>query len=251
MSDVEDSEQEAPAGKPEKAPAPADGDDDDDDDDDDESENDDAGGDDQANHPYLKGTVKFNADEGRLLWAGTWAFTQKLFEEGDASKFKYAGPSGASAEDVAKPKSGVFNGYFQMKQEEEDPLKVKEKGVRLDFKSLGEGAFAVSGGGTNQYGDFALKGTYDVASKLLICSKIYAGADESESDDDDADDLAAEEGEVDDLADEANMPIEELMKRYKRDGNGGGGGDDDDEPPAKKRPKVAKAPVEDEDEDDF
>ena len=90
-AEVEEEEEEEEEAAP-KTAAP-----DDDDDDDDE----DGGGDDGAaaadRYPYLKGAFKFNAEEGRLLWSGTWAMTQALFDAGDVSKFKYAGPKEATA----------------------------------------------------------------------------------------------------------------------------------------------------------
>lgn len=124
-----------------------------------------------------------------------------------------------------------------------DDKKIKEKGVKMTFGPP-DGATkksAVTGGGTNEYGAFTVKGEYDQSTKTLQCTKKYIVDDDE---DDDADFEAAEpaeEGEALALADEANMPIEELMKRYGRAPDGsslGGGGDEPAEPPAKKQKVV-------------
>ena len=185
--------------------------DDDDDDDDSSSDDEEPGG--EAGAPSkpkgvpMKGEVAAN-DEGRLFWTGTWADTEEEFAAGKAKKFKYGGPVG----DPSDPPSGSWNGYFFNPGEEGD-AKVKEKGVQLKFGPGG----AVSGGGENEFGEFSLKGAYDAATKQLVCRKAYLYANDDD-DDDDIDSDAPEENYGDELAalnDEAEIPVEELMRRYK------------------------------------
>lgn len=117
-----------------------------------------------------------------------------------------------------------------------DDAKVKEKGVKLTFGPCDtEQKSAVSGAGTNDYGAFTVKGVYDQSTNMLVCTKKYDSAGSDEDDDAEFNALpAAEEGEAQALEDEANMPIEELMKRYRQQGA------DNDEPaePATKKQKV-------------
>jgi hypothetical protein len=96
-----------------------------------------------------------------------------------------------------------------------DEQKVKEKGVKLTFGPCNDKhKSVVSGGGTNDYGPFTVKGEYDQSNNTLTCTKKYQNNDDS---DDDADFEAAEapeEGEAAALANEADMPIEQLMAMY-------------------------------------
>ena len=151
--------------------------------------------------------------EGRLFWTGTWADSEEDFAAGKGKKFKYGGPTGDEGA-LRAPPAGTWNGYFFNPGEEGD-AKVKEKGLKLTFASDGK----VSGGGENEFGEFSLKGAYDAAAKTMTLRKayLYQGEDDDE-DDDEIDSDAAEEDYGDELAalnDEAEIPVEELMKRYK------------------------------------
>ena len=149
--------------------------------------------------------------EGRLFWTGTWADSEEDFAAGKGKKFKYGGPTGDEGA-LRAPPAGTWNGYFFNPGEEGD-AKVKEKGVQLKFGPGG----AVSGGGENEFGEFSLKGAYDAATKQLVCRKAYLYANDDD-DDDDIDSDAPEENYGDELAalnDEAEIPVEELMRRYK------------------------------------
>ena len=115
--------------------------------------------------------------------------------------------------------------------------KIKEKGMKLTFGPCNDDQKSeVTGTGTNEYGEFTMKGTYDQSTSTLQCTKQYAGDDNEDEDDDAAFDEAEapEDGEAQALEDEANMPIEELMKRYRR-GPDGGSTSPAEEPAAKKQ----------------
>ena len=165
------------------------------------------------------------------------------------SKFKYAGPKEATAADLEKPKSGMFNGYFMWKKEGDDePTKVKEKNIQIDFKPVGDGMFTVSGVGANDFGVFKLKGTYSAATKALVCTREYEADDDDDDDDDDdeLDDDVEEDDELDALKEEGEMDIEELRRRYaareaEEDGAAAA-------PPAKRQKPAVQ---DDDDEEDF
>ncbi|KAJ1453050.1 hypothetical protein M885DRAFT_567978 [Pelagophyceae sp. CCMP2097] len=183
--------------------------------DDDDSGDDDGGSDDDGGTnflPVLKGTCTIT--DRRLFWSGKWADSEAAFAEGATKKFKYGGP--VDLEQTAldnPPATGIWNGYFM------------SPGVVLIFEAgpaLSD--FAVSGHGANDYGDFVLKGTYSVLTRRLDLTKTYgAGAESDNADDADDDEAfdkdAGEDGDYADelagLQEEQDMPVEELMKRYR------------------------------------
>jgi len=188
-------------------------------DDDDESSDDDAsagGGDEEGAAKKgvpMKGDVVLT--EGRLFWSGLWADSEEEFAAGKTKKFKYGGPTGG-ADALAAPPAGNWNGYFFNPGDDGD-VKVKEKGIKLSFAAGGGDVLAVSGGGENEFGEFSLKGSYDVAAKKLVCRKAYLFSAEGDSDDDEIDSDAADENVAEEIAgleDDANVDIEVLRARY-------------------------------------
>lgn len=198
-----------------------------DDEDDDSSGEESFVGGSSSNDPVMKGTL--SVAEGRLWWVGRWALNEDLYHSSTSSKFKYGGPS---ATDLASPVSGSWNGYF-MNPEDGEMTKVREKGVVITFGKEDEGVLEVSGSGTNDFGDFTLKGTYVVETKALSLSKHYPSLPSRDDDDDDLDEDAIDDDYADELAglkEEQDMPIEELAKRYQAYAD-----DDDSSPPRKKQ----------------
>ena len=65
----------------------------------------------------------------------------------------------------------VLQGFFVLRKPEEDnkKVKIKEENVKLAFASPEEGkaSFPVTGGGSNKFGNFNVKGAYDPASGRL------------------------------------------------------------------------------------
>ena len=122
---------------------------------------------------------------------------------------RYGGPEDVDDAALAAPPDGKWHGYFFNPVEDKDDQKVKEKGIKVTFSSGG-----VSGGGSNEFGEFTLKGKYDAAAKTLECRKAYLYADDDE-DDDVIEDAAAEDvkEEIAGLEGDADIPIEELRAR--------------------------------------
>eukprot|EP00631_Chrysoreinhardia_giraudii_P008844 CAMPEP_0197413382 /NCGR_PEP_ID=MMETSP1170-20131217/260_1 /TAXON_ID=54406 /ORGANISM="Sarcinochrysis sp, Strain CCMP770" /LENGTH=254 /DNA_ID=CAMNT_0042939945 /DNA_START=26 /DNA_END=789 /DNA_ORIENTATION=- len=183
-------------------------DDNDDDDEDDEEEDDDDEEAEESVAPRMQG--KLTVGEGRLWWVGRWAVDSSSEA---TSKFKYGGPAAASEAALSDPPSGAWNGYFMNPTDEGDDAKIREKGVTLTFSSEDDGTFSVAGGGSNDFGEFRLSGTYSTHDKSLTVTKQYlTNADDDEIEpeafDDDYDD------ELAGLKEEQDMPIEELAKRY-------------------------------------
>mmetsp|Transcript_25408 Transcript_25408/g.82171 ORF Transcript_25408/g.82171 Transcript_25408/m.82171 type:complete len:215 (+) Transcript_25408:325-969(+) len=191
-------------------------DDDEEDDDDDDDEEEGGAPPPPEFLPTMKGKVSLV--EERLFWQGEWADSEKAYEEGRRSKFKYGGPADVSESALDAPPSGTWNGYF-MNPTESDVVKIREKGVRLSFEATDDpDLFVVAGNGANDYGDFTVKGLYSAAKRQLDCTKTYGGADDKQDDDDDELDEADIDDDYDDelagLHEEQDMPLEELAKRY-------------------------------------
>lgn len=66
------------------------------------------------------------------------------------------------------PVSGDYTGYFVVKTDMQK--RVYERNLSLVFAKDGK-VFKVSGKGTNEFGEFTLKGVYDPATKDLTCIK--------------------------------------------------------------------------------
>ena len=211
-----------------------DGDDDDDDDDEDEAA--------IKEKPILRGTLKLV--EGVLTWSGKWAMSAEKFSEGEKARFKYvfAGLN-SDGEKVAQPKevtpvSGKFSGSFMLKDESAPggQVKVEETDVELSFTepAPSKTMYDVVGKGRNNFGIFKLSGKFDPAKCRLAVEKEYEPPGDADfqavSDGDDAEDEIEDDGDDIDkeaelaaLKAEANLPVEELRKRYmsgaKDDGN--------------------------------
>jgi hypothetical protein len=96
-------------------------------------------------------------------------------KKGQTSPFSYKkrpGPGDASA---SIPVNGTYYGHFLLKQMGSSPLKVEETDVTLEFKSdpMSQGIFSVTGEGSNRFGAFDLKGSFDKNTAELRVSKLY------------------------------------------------------------------------------
>jgi hypothetical protein len=210
----------------------------------------------EAQSTILKGTLsEYKDDAGNnLLYSGTWSFDP---DDANPNKFKLTTPLGDKAFNFTQPEpSYVFTGYFIMKDEEGNKLKVPETGVRVAFEEQENHKgkrWNAQGGGSNQFGNFTVKGEYrckgDPTANKLNVEKAYEKkarkdkAEASDSEDDDFDGEPADEEELNGLEDDANLSVEELKAKYAGYANGAsdakGGGDEsekkDEEPAAKKR----------------
>lgn len=186
-----------------------------------------------AEKPILRGSLKLV--DGVLTWSGKWAMGATKFSAGEKARFKYVftglDSGGAKVEqpkDVA-PVSGKYTGSFMLK----DPsatggqVKIEENGILLRFtepKSK-EKMYDVVGTGENTFGKFKLVGKYDKERCRLAVEKEYLQSEDDDfqeySEGEDAEDEIDEDGDDIDkqaelaaLREEANMPVEELRKRY-------------------------------------
>jgi hypothetical protein len=81
---------------------------------------------------------------------------------------------GSDGQPELTPTSGVYDGWFDIVQEEGPPVKVREKGVKFKFTPNAEGdRYDVAGTGKNSVGYFDLSGSLILDSGILELSKIY------------------------------------------------------------------------------
>lgn len=189
-----------------------------------------------VNCPVLQGRLKLN-EEGRLLYLGTWCMKHDLNASASAASinkkttFKLKSIQPMSKFTLAKPTLNtkvVMNGFFHTDHTDQiqPHRKIKEKGVTLEFTPDGnnKNKYQVKGNGTNEFGAFALQGTYTPNEKAktywLQCEKFYGGIPEEESDDEiDSEDEQKDPQELDDLQDDAELTVEELQRKYYGGGN--------------------------------
>jgi hypothetical protein len=129
--------------------------------------------------PILEGM--FNISSG--TWQGRWgmcALSEEDFKNGntgiareESSEFEFKtqvqepalGLGAGGGQGPPLPVSGLYDGYFMVKQSPPDPvIRVDEKDVHLEFKQAASSAstaaevIEVIGSGKNMYGNFALRG---------------------------------------------------------------------------------------------
>lgn len=183
--------------------------------------------------PILRGTLKLV--DGILTWSGKWAMSAEKFSAGEKARFKYVftgvkldGQKTEQPKEVT-PVSGKFTGSFMLKDESAPggQVKVEETDIEMTFvePAASKSMYDVQGIGKNNFGSFKLAGKYDPAKCRLAVEKEYeapADADFQDfSDGDDAEDEIEDDGDDIDkdaelaaLKAEANLPVEELRKRY-------------------------------------
>ncbi|KAL3926481.1 MAG: hypothetical protein SGBAC_013460 [Bacillariaceae sp.] len=196
------------------------------------------------NCPVLQGRLKLN-EENRLLYLGTWCMKHDLGKDGGGSRGSSSSSSKSTTfklksiqpmEDsfsLSKPilsgnkENKIFmNGFFHTDATDQvqPHRKIKEKGVELVLtkqqqQKAGSKTFQVMGTGTNEFGGFALKGTYTPNEKektyWLQCEKFYGGIPAELSEDEiDSEDEQKDALELGDLQDDAELTVEELQKKY-------------------------------------
>mmetsp|Transcript_42116 Transcript_42116/g.101592 ORF Transcript_42116/g.101592 Transcript_42116/m.101592 type:complete len:331 (+) Transcript_42116:294-1286(+) len=189
-----------------------------------------------SNCPVLQGRLKLN-DENRLLYLGTWCMKHDLATASSNAnnkttfKLKSTAPmpdsfslSKPTTKDNNKETKIVMNGFFHTDHTDQvqPHRKIKEKGVELvltkDKKE--KNTYQVMGTGTNEFGAFALKGTYTPNSKektyWLQCEKFYGGLPSNDMSDDeiDSEDEQKDALELNDLQEDAELTVEELQQKY-------------------------------------
>ena len=197
---------------------------------------------------YLVGDLRCLG--GKLLYRGEWAASEAAYddEEGVVSGFTYTmerAPASGAAEDTAAAVDGasaeegaptvawasgswIASGGFQIQGDDGEVSMIVESDLKITIAAEGSDV-TLSGAGANAYGEFELTGSVD-EEMTATCSKTYLGGDGSSEDDsddygDEGDDettLAAQgddgvdaEEEARLLAEEAELPIEEVIRRYK------------------------------------
>eukprot|EP00937_MAST-01D_sp_MAST-1D-sp2_P002500 g2500.t1 len=155
-----------------------------------------------ADDPVLRG--KLQICEGRLVWEGRWAMTERQFGEGVCSRMRYTGPDctgpdcaaaappdqgqsqgqatspGNASAILHPPVNGEFSGEFELQGSDAGQLeRVQEAGVRVAFNQVSDMRYNVRGSGTNKFGAFELRGEYDALSRLLSVTKRYGKFDDS------------------------------------------------------------------------
>eukprot|EP00526_Cylindrotheca_closterium_P016467 CAMPEP_0113651938 /NCGR_PEP_ID=MMETSP0017_2-20120614/27706_1 /TAXON_ID=2856 /ORGANISM="Cylindrotheca closterium" /LENGTH=330 /DNA_ID=CAMNT_0000564685 /DNA_START=175 /DNA_END=1167 /DNA_ORIENTATION=- /assembly_acc=CAM_ASM_000147 len=189
-----------------------------------------------SNCPVLQGRLKLN-DENRLLYLGTWCMKHDLATASSNAnnkttfKLKSTAPmsdsfslSKPTTKDNKETTKILMNGFFHTDHTDQvqPHRKIKEKGVELvltkDKKE--KNTYQVMGTGTNEFGAFALKGTYTPNSKektyWLQCEKFYGGLPSNDMSDDeiDSEDEQKDALELNDLQEDAELTVEELQQKY-------------------------------------
>ena len=129
-----------------------------------------------VNAPLLKGTYELAG--GVVRWHGMWGMVPDAFDRpGQTSPFTYRkkpepGDAGAAS---TLPLNGLYYGHFMLKQAGGQALKVEESDLKLSFQlnPSSPGSFMVSGEGSNRYGAFDVKGTFNSSTSQLEMNKLY------------------------------------------------------------------------------
>lgn len=156
--------------------------------------------------PFLRGTAATSPD-GVTTLTGTWAMNRTFHDKKDTSAFTYTFRSkppvqeekqadlGVSKIEIAESRkavmsrlNGIYDGYFNVKTEGPEPLKIIENGLKLrlqDQRYNIEGSAnvsmpkndssqcSISGAGENQYGKFELLGVFDFDTNVFEMTKMY------------------------------------------------------------------------------
>ena len=94
---------------------------------------------------------------------------------GLTSEFKYTMQLSDKDSNATAPQSGVYNGFFWMKLT--PPKRINETNIQLHFHQDGS-IYRVTGSGENRLGAFSLLGTYSPATSEMVCTKLYAAAEQ-------------------------------------------------------------------------
>ena len=181
----------------------------------------------EVNCPVLQGRLKLN-DEQHLVYLGTWCMKVDLGkgERNKKTTFKLKSvepmPQPFSLDKPPTDQKLKMNGFFHTDATDqiEAHRKIKEKGVTVQFLKEAGKSYEVKGEGTNEFGMFALKGTYlpnkEKETYWLQCEKYYGGIpnDDDDSDEIDSEDDQKDPQELDDLQDDADLTVEELQAKY-------------------------------------
>lgn len=218
---------------------------------------------------YLIGDIR--GSSSRLIFSGEWAASEAAYDddEGVVSGFTYT-MERASAEDAAEEASAtvdgasvptvaqvsgswIASGGFQIRGDDGEVSMIAETDLKITIVAEGSDV-TLSGAGANAYGEFELTGSVD-GEMTATCAKTYVGGDGSSEDDsddygDEGDDettLAAQgddgvdaEEEARLLAEEASLPIEEVMRRYKARAAAEAAAEDAEVEPDAKRHKASE-----------
>jgi len=167
----------------------------------------------------LRGTFKIKGD--KLLWSGNWVTSADDWnDENKKSKFKYHYVGDKKKLKASKPPSGLYQGYFMLKNsgEDEPDKKVIEKKIKLRFSRDDDDDdnvkfMQVSGEGSNSFGKFKLDGVFDRSKGRASVRKIYEPTSNEfgDGDDDDDDSVFDEDQEAERRADMASE-LEDLRK---------------------------------------
>ena len=193
----------------------------DDDDDDDykapENEVEDTGALDEKAFVRLRGT--FVQENDTVSWTGVWA-DAGLDVSDDLPKFQY---TGTKKRNVAK-----LDGHFEWKaptSEDDAPREDVKEPMTLRFDND-----KVIGGGSNSFGSFDVRGTFDPKTKILYCQKKFKPPQKDDSDDDlddeDDDDVRREVAELAEEAEEANRAARGSRDNFDKEQRRRAAGDD-------------------------
>jgi hypothetical protein len=122
-------------------------------------------------YPVLAG--KYDAASG--AWRGRWGMgsLEDFPPAEDTSEFEYA-----RREPSGRVLGGTYDGHFMVKQATPDPpFQVVENGVVIEFivekRDTASAHIEVTGSGTNKFGNFALRGSFDPMTSELRVEKRY------------------------------------------------------------------------------
>ena len=120
----------------------------------------------------LRGVVRF-LEDGRAIWEGDWGMNIASLSENkdELQGFRYVCEN---HESFAVGKVLNFRGYFEVKSSKKNRSQFSEKKLEIEILEDEGDNRNVRGNGSNRFGTFVLRGTFNPKTSTMEVNRTYA-----------------------------------------------------------------------------